>query len=49
MALNRVDAFNNLNKRNLCVFVAQTALFCQENIQNKHDDNEEKERVGHQM
>ena len=49
MALNRDDALNNLNTRNLCVFLAQTALFCRENIQNKHDDNQEKVRVGYKM
>ena len=49
MARNRDDALNNLNTRNLCVFLAQTALFCRENIQNKHDDNQEKVRVGYKM
>ena len=49
MAVNRDDALNNLNTRNLCVFLAQTALFCRENIQNKHDDNQEKERIGYKM
>ena len=49
MALNRDDALNNLNTRNLCVFLAQTALFCRKNIQNKYDDIEEKERMGHKF
>ena len=49
MAQKRVDALNNLNTRNLCVFLAQTALFCRKNIQNKYDDIEEKERMGHEM
>ena len=49
MALNRDDALNNLNTRNLCVFLAQAALFCRENIQNKHDDNQEKERSGYEI
>ena len=49
MALNRDDALNNLNTRNLCVFLAQTALFCRENIQDKHDDNQEKGRIRFKM
>ena len=49
MALKRVDALNNLNTRNLCVFLAQTALFCRKNIPNKHDDTQEKERIGYKM